>query len=75
MLPRLPDLPVRPDDRPDAGEPDLDRVLDAEHLRLADLQPTPVQLFFFEEPTRGRMRESSSHCFRTPFWLPLTWRT
>ena len=44
-FPRPPDLPVRPDDRPDAGEPGLDRVLDAEHLRLADLQPPPVQLF------------------------------
>ena len=74
-LPRLPDLTVRPDYCPGAGEADLDRVLDAEHLRHADFPASPVQFFFFDEPTSGRMQESSSHCLRTPFWLALTWRT
>ena len=45
-LPRLPDLTVRPDYCPGAGEAGLDRVLDAEHLRHADFPASPVQFFF-----------------------------
>ncbi len=73
--PRLPHLAVRSDDCPRAGEPRVHRVYGAVHLRLADFQATPVQLFFFKAPTRGRMRDSSPHCFRSPFWFFFTWST
>ena len=74
-LPRLPDRAVRSDDCPRAGEPRVNRVDDAVRPSHADLPASPVQLFFLKVPTRGRMRLSSPHCFRSPFWLDFTWST
>ena len=67
-LPRPPDLAVRPDDRPGAGEAGLDRVLDAERLRRADFPASPVQPFLVEtrpeflttEHTEARIRGTES---------------
>ena len=59
---RLPRPPERADHRAPAGESELDAVLNAEDPRLADLPSPPVQLFFFDEPATGLMRQSVSHC-------------
>jgi len=71
-LARLPRLAARANYRASTGKPDLDSILDPEDPRLADLQPSAVQLFFLKVSTLGLMRQSVSHCSASLGWLDFT---
>ena len=48
-------------DRLSSRKTQLHRILYRKDLRLADFQPSPVQLFFFDESTMCLQRQSVSH--------------